>query len=237
MSRYYRSSIGSFGPGGITPAVKTLIIICSVTFVLQSVGGLSVTRLGLIPADVIHRFAIWQFVTYMFLHGDIFHILFNMLGLWMFGTDLERLWGTKTFTRFFFICGIGGALFKVLLSPNTIQNTIGASGAVLGLLVAYAVMYPDRIIILYIFPIKVKWFAIGYAALTVLSSISGGGNTDYRVHLGGMLCGFLYMKRGRIFPDLRGRYDKWQRARLRRKFEVYYNERHREDDERFRRWK
>ena len=237
MSRYYRSSFGSFGPGGITPAVKTLIIICVAGFVLQMVGGLSVGRLGLIPSDVIYHLALWQLVTYIFLHGDIFHILFNMLGLWMFGTDLERLWGTKAFARCFFICGIGGAVFKTLLSPGALQVTIGASGAVLGLLVAYAVLFPERIIILYIFPIKVKWFAIGYAALTVFSSVTGGGSTDYLVHLGGMLCGFLFMKGGRLFTDLKWRYDKWKRDRLRKKFEVYYNDRHRENDERFKRWK
>src|SRR5437867_8981017 len=80
-----------------------------------------------------------------------------MLGLWMFGTDLERLWGSRAFTKFFFICGIGGALLKTLLNPASLQSTIGASGAILGILVAYAFLFPDRMIILYIFPIKVKW--------------------------------------------------------------------------------
>ena len=160
-----------------------------------------------------------------------------MLGLWMFGTDLERIWGSRDFTKFFFLCGIGGGVFKTLLSPLSLQTTIGASGAILGILVAYGFLFPERTIILYIFPIKVKWFVIGTAAITVLSSLQDGGSTDYRVHMGGMLCALIYMKGGRIFPDLKSRYDKWQRARLRRKFEVYYNERHREDDERWRRWK
>jgi len=243
VSRYYRSSFGSIGPGGISPVVKTLIIICSVVFVLQIfdgiAGGATFTgKFGLVPFEVTHQFYLWQLVTYIFLHGGFLHIIFNMLGLWMFGTDLERLWGGRNFTKFFFLCGIGGGLFKTLLSPSSLQATIGASGAVLGILVAYGVLFPERTIILYIFPIKVKWFVIGTAIITLLSSIQEGGSTDYRVHLGGMLCAFIYMKRGRLFGDLRVRYDRWQRARLRRKFDVYYNERRRDDDDnKWRRWR
>lgn len=242
MSRYNRSSFGGIGPGGISPAVKSLIIVCCVVYALQLVDQMAgaaafIREFGLIPFQVTHQFFVWQLVTYIFLHGTFLHILFNMLFLWMFGTDLERIWGKSAFTKFFFLCGIGGALFKTLLSPASLQPTIGASGAILGVLVAYGFLFPDQQIILYIFPIKVKWFVIGYAVITILSSIQGGGSTDYRVHLGGMLTALIYMKGGRIFPDLRSRYDSWKRARLRRKFEVYYNERHREDDERPRRWK
>ena len=243
MSRYYRSSFGAFGPGGISPVVKTLIIICSTAFLLQifdsiAGGATFISKFGLVPYQVTHRFYLWQLVTYIFLHGGFLHILFNMLGLWMFGTDLERLWGSRAFTKFFFICGIGGAVSKTLLNPVSQQTTIGASGAILGILVAYAFLFPDRLIILYIFPIKVKWFVIGTAAFTVLSSIQDGGSTDYRVHLGGMLCALLYMKGRRVVTDLKWHYDRWHRNRLRRKFDVYYNERHRDDDqERWRRWK
>lgn len=247
MSRYNRNSFGSFGsfgPGGISPVVKNLIIICCVAFLLQIFdqlsGGATITaKFSLVPYQVTHQFYIWQPVTYIFLHGGIFHILFNMLGLWMFGTDLERLWGSRAFMKFFFLCGIGGGLFKTLLSPSSMQGTIGASGAILGILVAYGFLFPDRVIILYIFPIKVKWFVIGTAVITVISSVQGGGSTDYRVHLGGMLCAAAYMKGRGVFGDVRGRYDRWQRARLRRKFDVYYNERRRNDDdqERWRRWK
>jgi len=126
VSRYYRSSFGGFGPGGWSPAVKTLIIICSITWILQIIdriaGGSAsfFSTFGLTPALVTHRFYLWQLVTYIFLHspGDIFHILFNMLGLWMFGTELERLWGTREFTKYFFICGIGAGLTTILLSPT-----------------------------------------------------------------------------------------------------------------------
>ena len=242
MSRYNRSSFGSIGPGGISPAVKTLIIVCCVVFLLQQVdqlaGGAVFTReFGLVPFQVTHQFFIWQLLTYIFLHGGLLHILFNMLFLWMFGTDLERMWGKQTFTKFFFLCGVGGAVFKTVLSPSSLQATVGASGAILGLLVAYGFLFPENQIILYIFPIKVKWFVIGYAVITVLSSLQAGSSTDYRVHLGGMLTALVYMKGGRILPDLKSRYDRWHRNRLRRKFEVYYNERRRNDDQEKRRWR
>ena len=205
MSRYYGSSFGSFGPGGISPVVKTLVIICSTVFLLQIFdgisGGATITgKFGLVPYQVTHHFYLWQLVTYIFLHGGLLHILFNMLGLWMFGTDLERIWGSRAFLKFFFLCGIGGAAFKTLLSPSSGQATIGASGAILGILVAYGFLFPERTIILYIFPIKVKWFVIGTAVITVLSSIQDGGSTDYRVHLGGMVCAFL-VRTSSLPPD------------------------------------
>jgi len=230
--------------GSWTPAVKALIIACTIGFLLQIfeqvAGGRSINaEFGLTPALVTQHFYLWQLVTYIFLHGGFFHILFNMFGLYMFGSELEQLWGTRQFTKYFFLCGVGGALLTVLLGPSDLVTTIGASGAIFGILLAYGMLFPDRPIYLYmIIPIPAKWFVIIMGAITFLSSMSsGGGGIAYRAHLGGMLFGFLYLKGGRIFPDIRSRYDKWQRARLRRKFEVYYNERHREDDEKWRRWK
>ena len=229
--------------GRWTPAVKALIIACTIGFLLQIfeqvAGGRSITNeFGLTPVLVTQHYYLWQLVTYIFLHGGFFHILFNMFGLYMFGSELEQLWGTRQFTKYFFLSGIGGALLTVLLGPSDFVTTIGASGAIFGILLAYGMLFPDRLIYLYmIIPIKAKWFVVIMGAITFLSSITSGGNIAYRAHLGGMLFGFLYLKGGRIFPDLKTRYDKWQRGRLRRKFDVYYNERHREDDERWRRWK
>jgi membrane associated rhomboid family serine protease len=250
VSRYNRSSFGGIGPGGWSPAVRTLIIVCSTAFVLQIfdtiAGGQSsiIGTFGLTPAKVIHNFYIWQLVTYIFLHSGFLHILFNMLGLWMFGTELERYWGTREFTKFFFICGIGAALTTVLVSPNSTIPTIGASGAIYGVLLAYGLLFPNRIIIFIIFPIPAKWFVIILGAMNLFSSVSsgGGGGVAYVAHLGGLAVGFLYLKGGRVFRDFRGHYDRWQRNRLRRKFDVYYNERHRDNrgdkgEEKWRRWK
>src|SRR6185436_950152 len=145
MSSRFRSRYGGFGIGGWTPAVKVLIISCVVAFLIQifdyMAGGPSFThKFGLTPALVTHSFYLWQLVTYIFLHDTgfpFFHILFNMLALGMFGSELESLWGTRQFTKFFFICGIGAGLLTVLLSPNSQSTPIGASGAIYGILAAY----------------------------------------------------------------------------------------------------
>jgi membrane associated rhomboid family serine protease len=244
VSRRYSYSGFGIG-GGWTPAVKTLLIACVIVFVLQIfdrvAGAPAFTyKFGLTPAMVTENYYLWQLVTYIFLHGGFFHILFNMFALYMFGSELERLWGTREFTKFFFICGIGAGITSVIASPHSPIPIIGASGGIFGLLLAYGVLFPNRIIYLYmIIPIQAKWFVIIIGAITFLSSMSAtGSGVAYVAHLGGMLFGFLYLKGGRVVPDLKWRYDRWQRNRLRRKFEVYYNERRRDDDEpKWRRWK
>jgi membrane associated rhomboid family serine protease len=231
--------------GGWTPAVKTLVIVCVVGFLLTIFDQLSglpslVYKFGLVPAAVTQKYYLWQLVTYMFLHGGFFHILFNMFGLYMFGSELEALWGTREFTKFFFLCGIGAALASVIVSPHSPVMIIGASGAIFGLLVAYGVLFPNRLIYLYmIIPIQAKWFVIIYGAINLLSALSvTNSGVAYVTHVGGMAVGFIYLKGARFFFDFRGRYDRWQRNRLRRKFEVYYNERRRDEDEnRWRRWR
>ena len=242
MSRY-NSTFSGFAFPRWTPAVKVLIISCIIAFFLKifdSVAGgpLFTQKFGLTPSNVTNNFYLWQLVTYIFLHDGMFHILFNMLGLWMFGSELESLWGTRQFTKFFFICGIGAGLLTVLLSPNSLVTTIGASGAVYGILAAYGLLFPNRIIILYIFPIPAKWFVLGLGAVAFISSLSASSGVAHVAHLGGMLCGLIYLRGGRLVPNLRSRYERWQRNRLRRKFEVYYNDRRRDDDEqKWRRWR
>ncbi|MBI2150084.1 MAG: rhomboid family intramembrane serine protease [Acidobacteria bacterium] len=243
MSRYSTRFTGYAFPRW-TPAVKVLIISCVVAFFVQTfdsvAGGPSFTpKFGLNPYSVTHNFYLWQLVTYIFLHDSLFHILFNMLGLWMFGSELESLWGTRQFTKFFFICGIGAGLLTVMLSPGSITTTIGASGAIYGILAAYGLLFPNRIIILYIFPIPAKWFVLGLGVMAFLSSLSAAGSGVAHVaHLGGMLCGLIYLRGGRMIPGIRAGYDRWKRNRLRRKFEIYYNERKRDDDQqKWRRWR
>src|SRR5205823_6729715 len=144
MSTRFRSRYGGFGiGGGWTPAVKTLVIACVVGFLLQIFDRLSGTpsladKFGLVPAEVTQKYYLWQLVTYIFLHGGFFHILFNMFGLYMFGSELERTWGTREFTKFFFLCGIGAAITSVVVCPRSPIPIIGASGAIFGLLLAYA---------------------------------------------------------------------------------------------------
>ncbi len=188
----------SFGPGfGLTPAVKGIMLANAVVFVLQMIAGYSmVVYFGLVPQLIVHKGFIWQLVTYMFLHGGFFHILFNMFAVWMFGTEIERYWGTREFIKFYFICGIGAGLLTLLTSLSSVTPTIGASGAVYGILVAFAMMFPDRYIYVYFFfPVKAKYLVVFFAALEFFASWNPEqSGVAHLAHLGGMLIGYLYLK-------------------------------------------
>jgi membrane associated rhomboid family serine protease len=234
MSRYAPASIQySFGPGAMTPAVKWIIIANVATFLVMFVFPGLAEYLGLSPAAVIERQWLWQLGTYMFLHVDMFHILFNMLGIWMFGVELEQRWGTQLFLRYYAITGVGAAITTVAASflpfsftaPIYGSLTMGASGALYGLLFAYAKHFPYRTILMFfLFPIPVKYFVMIIGAISFLSSI--GGRSDgiaHAAHLGGLLFGFLYHYRGRggMTAEIKYRYLKWKMNRMRRKFDVY----------------
>ena len=232
MARYPSGASYAFGPGGITPAVKILIITNIVAFVLNLIVGNDMTvRLGFSPQAVIEQLALWQPFTYMFLHstGGVGHILFNMLALWMFGTELERTWGTRFFTKYYVITGVGAAVVSMLLSfwvDDIYYNvTVGASGAIYGLLLAYGMYFPNRPIMLYfIFPIPARIFVMIVGAIAFLSSLGGpGGGVAHSAHLGGLVVGYLYLKglRSRPMDDLKYRYMRWKMGRARSKFDVY----------------
>jgi len=136
----------SFGPGPLTQAIKMLIAVNVAAFLVTYFVPEVILYLGLRPLDVFRELRLWQPITYMFLHGGIFHILFNMLVLWMFGVELERMWGSRFFTKYYFVTGLGAAATTILLGflPGAFGSqlytslTIGASGAVYGVLLAYA---------------------------------------------------------------------------------------------------
>jgi len=235
-SRYPSSSnfAYSFGPGPLTPAIKALIIANVAAFLVALVVPTITLHFGLRPADVVGSLRLWQLVTYMFLHGGLFHILFNMLALWMFGVELEKMWGSRFFTRFYFIAGGGAALTTLLLSFTPLpfadqlyySLTIGASGAVYGVLLAYAMYFPHRPIYLYfVFPIPAKYFVMIIGAISLLSSMNGpGGGVAHTTHLGGLIAAYLYLKGGtrtRLLADIKYRYLKWRINRMRRRFDVY----------------
>ena len=237
MRSPYRSSSTdsySFGPGPLTPAIKALVVANVAAFLVSRIEPAVTLSFGFSPADVVGRLQIWQPVTYMFLHGGIFHILFNMLALWMFGVELERMWGSRFFTRFYFVCGIGAAFTTLLLSfmplPFADQLydslTIGASGAVYGVLLAYALYFPRRLIYVYFFfPIPVKYVVMILGAISLLSAIEGpGGGVAHTTHLGGLIVAYLYLKGGtrtRLLADIKYRYMKWRINQMRRRFDVY----------------
>jgi membrane associated rhomboid family serine protease len=228
----YVSSSFSFGPGPISTALKALIAANVVMFLVTSFVPTVRQYLGLVPTLVLHQFWVWQVATYMFLHGGIFHIVFNMLALWMFGSELERIWGTRYFLKFYLVTGIGAGALTVLFStlPFTfaqqVQQSIiiGASGSIYGLLLAYALYFPDRPIYMYfVFPIPAKIFVAIMGAIAFFSSLSETGGTANATHLGGLIIGYLFLKGARMHPlsELKYRYLKWKINRVRKKFDVY----------------
>jgi membrane associated rhomboid family serine protease len=234
MRRYprYASAPVAFGPGPITPAVKYLIWANVVVYVLTSIFPVLTIDLGLVPRAVLQRFWFWQPLTYMFVHGSLTHILFNMLGVWMFGVELERLWGTRFFLRFYTIAGLGAAATTLVWSllPLDVSAqiydavTFGASGALYGLLVAFAMYYPDRPILMFLlFPIPARYFVLIIGAIAFLASAgSGGGGVAHTAHLGGLVVGYVYLKGTRgITSQIRSRYLRWKMQRLRRRFDVH----------------
>lgn len=238
MARYPGSNVSyTIGPGGISPAVKILIIVNVAVFVLDQVAQNVLTlRLGLSPQLVFTNLALWQPVTYLFLHAGIGHLLFNMLALWMFGTDLERTWGTRFFTKYYFVTGVGAAATMLLLSlfMDSMYNstTIGASGAIYGLLVAYAIYFPHRTILFIIFPLPARVFVLLAGVLAFVYSRDGGSGVAHSAHLGGLVIGYLYLKglRARPIDELKYRYLKWKMGRARSKFDVYSGGRSSDDD-------
>ncbi|MGH9869267.1 MAG: rhomboid family intramembrane serine protease [Candidatus Polarisedimenticolia bacterium] len=216
--RYHDAPRLSFG-GPVTPAVKILLLINVSIFVLELfIAGLGGEEawgtfrdiFALNPPEALFGFRVWQFVTYMFLHSptSIFHILFNMLVLWMFGSDVERVWGPRRFTRYYLITGVGAGLVNCLFMQN---QTLGASGAIFGVIVAYAMLFPTRTILFWgLFPMSARQFALLLAAIELLTlgALSPDGVARF-AHLGGALTGYLLIKGfwdpRRLVSDLRWR--------------------------------
>jgi len=234
MRRYpspYASSF-SFGPGPLSTALKALIATNVAVFLAEYLVPPLTGMLGLVPVEVVGRLQVWRLATYMFLHGGIFHILLNMLALWMFGTELERIWGTRYFIKFYFVTGVGAAILTVLFSflplgvAEQLQgaNIIGASGAIYGLLLAYGLYFPDRPIYMYlVFPVPAKYFVMIIGAIAFYSSLSEIGGVANATHLGGLVVAYTYLKSARANPlgELKYRYLKWKINRVRKKFDVY----------------
>jgi membrane associated rhomboid family serine protease len=224
--------------------VKILIITNCVTFILQALvasnvsGGLGLTNytFGLVPYFVVFRAWIWQPFTYLFLHGDFWHLLINMFVLWMFGRELEVVWGRRKFFQYYFICGIGAGLGVVLLRmlasvagiARSDVPTIGASGAIYGLLMGCAVLFPQRRVWMFPFPgliISMRMFAFIWGAIEFFGTLTKvNDGVSHIAHLSGMLVGWLYLRRGSLFFGIRNQISDWKRRRLRRKFDVYMRE-------------
>jgi membrane associated rhomboid family serine protease len=240
-------SVANFGVPPFTRTVKTILIACVGIwlgeFILSRAGFSALTStfdalFALTPVAVLRGY-VWQVITYSFLHQGLGHIFFNMLSLWMFGSQLEQDWGRQRFLEFYFFSVLGGALCTIALSYAHILNmdprttTLGASGGIFGLIVAFGILYSKaRIYVMGIFPIEARWLAVIWVGLALYSALAGtGGNIAEIAHLGGALFGYIYLKalprRGLQFATsegyygIRNKYQRWKRRRMAKKFEVF----------------
>ena len=188
------------------------------------------------PYLAVLRFQIWRFFTYMFLHADGMHLLFNMMALWFFGPRLEMRWGTRGFLKFYFLCGVGAAVvhsaFTLLFGTRTLYNgevvrgvefMIGASGAIYGVLLAYALNWPDDTVLLYfVIPMRIKYMVLLFGILEFIGSVGRAGSPiSHITHLGGLLTAFFYLRGWTLF---RGGPGGFSRRRPKRKIKRYYRD-------------
>ena len=224
----------------IPSMTKNLLIVNFLAFVatwVLELRGIDLTSLLGLHFFMASDFHIYQFVTYMFLHGGLTHIFFNMFALWMFGSVIERVWGPKKFLFYYIVCGIGAGVAQEVVqyatymyedmgayqyvNVNGVQvttdayinlwTTIGASGAVYGILLAFGMIFPNErlFIIPFPFPIKAKWLIVGYIAIELFSAMSGPGDgVAHMAHLGGMLFGFLLIRYWQKHPDSSQRFGR-----------------------------
>ena len=253
------------------------ILAYAATWVLKG-SGVDLNGLLGLHFFLASEFHVYQFLTYMFLHGSFTHILFNMFALWMFGSVIERVWGPKKFLFYYIVCGVGAGIVQELVQYGSymaqglaayqyvnmggaqismdsyinLWTTIGASGAVYGILLAFGMIFPNErlFIIPFPFPIKAKWLIVGYIAIELFSAMSGPGDgVAHMAHLGGMLFGFLLIRYWRNHPDssqrfgrsygqeffdnLRRKYEERQRNQRMHAEQTKWEEHRRETDEEY----
>ncbi len=222
MSNGFNTRPGLFGFSLFPPVIKNLLIANVAVYVFYNlfagsftVGGIPlssyITQYFSLGPIVPIRFQdeykviyvvkffpyVWQIFTYMFMHGGFWHLFFNMFALWMFGIELEYLWGSKKFAFYYFLCGVGAAVANLFIAPlfSSPGPTLGASGAVFGILVAFGLLFPDRYIYIYFFlPLKAKYFVLIYMGIEMFSAISSqASNIAHVAHLGGAIVGIIYL--------------------------------------------
>ncbi len=234
MARYTRYTMGrSYLFGSFPPGIKWLLISNTAVYLIYYLGGPAFQRslqtlFALYVAGAVQSLYVWQLFTYMFMHAGLLHLLFNMLTLWMFGTNLEQDWGTRRFLKYYFYCGLAAGV--CVLAGNFLVHqpyvpTVGASGAIFGVLVAFGVCYPNQTVLMnFLFPIKAKYLVMIYAGIELLLTFGPNTGVSTVAHLGGMAFGYLYLK-GRLphlsMPDIGGVYRQYKLQRAKRKFQVY----------------
>jgi membrane associated rhomboid family serine protease len=220
-------SYGNYGGGGysrfslFSPIIKSLMIINVVVYLLQH-WFFGLLTMGGTPVEyhLMRYFALqpiesgtlypWQFITYQFMHGGFFHLFFNMFALWMFGSELESVWGGRRFLAFYLISGVGAAALQLAMGYvlGSGAPTVGASGSIQGLLIAFGFMFPDRPIFIFPIPVPVpaKFFVLFWIGIDVLSGITGADRgVAHFAHIGGAICGYVLLRFGdalRIFEAI-----------------------------------
>lgn len=235
----------------LTKVTKILIITCLVTYFIDFVlyhlnvqfGGLYLNEIfGLVPSFVKEKYWLWQFVTYIFMHGHPLHILLNMLILWFFGSEIELKLGQRAFLTFFLVCGIGAGIFNytvnILFSDVSKLNhpIIGASGAIFGILAAYGILFGNRyFLVFFLFPMKAKYFVLILAAIELITGVeaSATDNVAHFAHIGGMFVGAIYIYLKYVQPPWgkgKGGKKDLERERLKRQFTLIVNEPNQKND-------
>ena len=227
-----------------SPAIRWLIVANCAVFAVMKILALTTSGdtdrffamwFGLIPPLIVPGLRIWTLASYLFLHATFWHLLFNMFTLWMFGRDLEPVWGARRFLFYYFLTGIGAGVCVVLVNllpalwghPQPVTVTVGASGAIYGILMACGLLFPDRQVWLIPLPVMIsmRMFVLIWGAIAFFSTLEGpGSGISHVAHLGGLLVGYIYIRRGSFFYTARNQLTDWKQRRLRRKFEVYMRE-------------
>lgn len=222
--RYYRVRFGGPGaqgfPSGGWSAVTMILVVCVILFVLGVARTELGIRLALVP-KLFWRGYLWQPLTYQFLHAGFLHLAFNSLVLWSFGPELEHRWGRAKFLRFFLICGVGGGIASAIGYLGSQYPVVGMSGSIFGLLAAHAALDPNRIVLLFFFPVRIRDLVVYALAIGILSELFGsrGGIANW-AHVGGAVTGYLYLKKDDLFQQSRNWYYRKKLERRRRREEL-----------------
>ena len=188
-----------------TDAIRTIVLVNVAVYILQSLSGkedVFFRLFGLVPSSFLSELMIWQPFTYMFFHAPFYssvgisHILLNMLGLWVFGRELEQAWGKNNFLKYYFVTGIGSGLVTFLFQINSDSPVIGASGAVYGVLLAYGLSYPNRMLYIWgIIPVKSLWLVIIMGAIAFFGLLGNADGISHVTHISGMVIGYFMLNK------------------------------------------
>lgn len=229
--QYNRPNLNFVRPRLFRGAIRNIIIAnvsVYLVMILFQAQQFITFNFGLVPHDVLTKGYVWQLFTYMFVHGGFGHLFWNMFVLWMFGMEIENYWGKREFYKFYFITGVGSGLITLLFSASSRIPVVGASGAIYAVLVAFAMLFPERQIYFYfLIPIKAKYFVAIMVVITFFSTLApGGSNISHLTHLGGLAIGYLYLSRFKLLTALRrgglSANWHWPRLKIRNPFRNLY---------------